>query len=980
MKDQTHTIIRISVALLATAATVLAPQFASAATPVSAPPSSVTITRTMGSQSDDANKTDSKADTLSGDSSKDSKKTGKTSSNPLTTTNAETGKPASRPGSDTSQPTAGIAPKSATLGSASILPQGKPIVGTQDSCTDTGKTTWGDNAYWQVDGECTLHFGTTDPSQGTGTLQGGITDSDPYTPWYDYSSNILKVLTDNKVYAPVNASYLLSNLTQIDSVAGLDKLDTSRTTNMSFMFSESFYTLSPTVNLRLPASFDTSNVTDMHDFFHHNYNLISIDLGPNFDTSKVTNMDHMFYYCDPLQRIDLGPKFDTTSVTSMTDMFYNSISLKMVKCTPKTHFTYDRGYEWTNEDGSWTGDPNYGFGNPTRRMWYGKLAVSFTGGDDATGEAPAPLMIPDSTSEDLTMPGAGTLKRAGYRFLGWSTSASATAPDYAEGSALAYDGWGVSDMKKLYAVWERIPAPTVRDMTAPKSLGGMPVAADGTVIVAGALGANTNMDGTSVRLLPAGSTSNADDAGVAARNVTADTDANTWTATFQVSDLTGLAADTTGTGTNYVIRAKAFEGTNDSAYVFKTERVDMVAPAATEMASGSQKVTGKVLSAQRGLTGITATPESGDTVTVTWLDNASQTIGTSTDVQSSDAAGHVGEFSADWPTNRHAVKAKVQVTDTTGNTSAPVYIDLDRLAAPTVNVPDAPKMVGGKTPTSPVTIGGGTIGAQSGDGVDVRLLPADKTAADAEDNQGTASTDTSLDTATNKWTAKFPVSAFTADKTGTGARYTFCARLHTTQDGDSAYTCAEHLVDLTAPVATELAFTTPTSDAKGTLSGKAISVKNGLVGVTPQNEADVTLTLDWLDAKGQPLITPDTLTRNGTPLRTTAISGPDGTFTAQWPEGVAKGDQVIITAKDVTGNTSAPNTLELGKADEPSGPAGNNANGTDKQATDKPAAKLSATGATISAMALAATLMAMLGLTLRTAKSRARAHGRHAKQ
>ncbi|MDF7663472.1 BspA family leucine-rich repeat surface protein [Bifidobacterium sp. ESL0763] len=698
MGHHTHTITGAAVALLAAAATIMAPQMAGAATPTTAPSPAETATTTNIKQ-------------------------GTTS----TTANPTTAKP--------------------------NLPQteARPAIGTQSTCNDSDKQAWGDNAYWQVDAECTLHFGTTDPSQGTGTLLGGLDEATSnYAPWQDYFNDILSVVSDDKVYAPQNSSYLIAFLDSLTDISGLDKLDTSKTTNMSWMFAQSFDSQPDgrKRSVRVPDNFDTSNVTDMHDFFNNNSNLISIDLGANFDTSKVTNMDQMFFYCDPLQRIDLGPKFDTRNVTGMDEIFYNSISLNEIRLTPNTHFpAYARpsGGTWVNEDGSWSGEPEDEFGNPSRRMWYGRLAVSFHGGDNATGEAPAPLMIPDSSSEDLTMPGAGTLKRAGYRFLGWSTDASATAPDYTEGSTLAYDGWGVSDMKKFHAVWERIPTPAIGDTTVPKSLGGTPVAADGTVSVTGTLGTDTNMDGTSVRLLPAGSTSDVEDAGVAARSVTADTGANTWTATFKVSDLTGLTADTTGTGVDYVVRAKAFDGTDGSDYVFKTLHADMVAPA-------------------------------------------------------------------------------------------------------------------------------------------------------------------------------------TADLTSTA----------------------------------------PVDQAKGTVSGKTMSAKDGLTGVTPQAEEGVTITLSWLDAQGNPLTTPDALSRDGTPLETTTTSGADGTFTAEWPESVAPGDQVSVSVKDATGNTSAPFTLGLKEATPghtSNGGANNNGDGNAN-------GQLSATGsATVSTM-LAATILVTLGLGLGLIRTR----------
>ena len=53
--------------------------------------------------------------------------------------------------------------------------------------------------------------------------------------------------------------------------------------------------------------------------------LISIDLS-KFNTSKVTNMGFMFYECSSLVSADIS-NFDTSKVTDMSDMFYGCSSL-----------------------------------------------------------------------------------------------------------------------------------------------------------------------------------------------------------------------------------------------------------------------------------------------------------------------------------------------------------------------------------------------------------------------------------------------------------------------------------------------------------------------------------------------------------------------------------------------------------------------------------------------------------------------------
>lgn len=79
-------------------------------------------------------------------------------------------------------------------------------------------------------------------------------------------------------------------------------------------------------NLDFINKLDTSKVTNMKYMFSNCNNLQTIDLS-NFNTSKVTNMRNMFYYCQKLTELDVS-SFDTSKVTDMSSMFYDLITLK----------------------------------------------------------------------------------------------------------------------------------------------------------------------------------------------------------------------------------------------------------------------------------------------------------------------------------------------------------------------------------------------------------------------------------------------------------------------------------------------------------------------------------------------------------------------------------------------------------------------------------------------------------------------------
>ncbi|WEV64462.1 BspA family leucine-rich repeat surface protein [Bifidobacterium sp. ESL0732] len=1087
-KRQAHTIVRISVALFAAAATIMAPQLASAAAPIEGdvPPSAVV--KATDRQHEDGNKATNDSNTAttgtkgaanSDNTAAQTANDGNIASsdrNPSQKSTSST-KPSvpSQSAPKLSTPNTGITPKTATLNSPKPAPtQGaRSSIGPQSDCTDNSQHDWGDNAYWQIDSSCTLHFGTKNPGQGKGTIENGFG-----TNTWD-RSKVIKILIDSPVKAPVDSSYLFAYYTAVTSI-DLTNLDTSGVTNMSHLFyyehnndnssgdneltslnlGNDFDTSNVTnmaymfvlfnvANIDLGNKFDTSNVTNMAHMFNdlggwrEDGVETNLDLGDKFDTSKVTNMEYMFCNITNASSLDLGSKFDTSKVEHMSGMFsYNpnlvtlnlhdkfdtggilfpqydqyyifggDTALRKIYLGTKTKldfsssrlFDYDvesGSKAWMSEDHSWhatfvtpydEGTQAITMGPPTTPMWYGLVATQFDGNGATSGDVPESML----SGESFEVPTTSDLKKTGYVFNGWAETAEKGnngEAKYPLGSSFTTPMEG--DTVTLYASWRKIAVPTIDTITAPKSENGEP--ATGNVTVTGTT--PEAVAGDTVTVSVTGSSDS--------KTVAVGTDAqHSWTAELPVSY---FSLDTSGSGANYSFSAVLNTAEGPSSTVTKTQDIDMIAPAATGLTSESKKVTGKMMTAESGLSGITPTAESGDTVTVTWLDKDDAAIAA---VPADTAtSGSDGTFTFDWPSDRNAVKASVQAKDATGNTSAVSTVNLNRPVTPTIDAPHAPKMVGGKTPTDPVTISGDTSGATSGDSVDVRLLPEGKNADDAEAGQGTAATSdaSKLDASANKWTAKFPVSAFGDDKTGTGAKYTFCARLHTSLNGNSAYTCAQYPVDITAPVATELAFTAPSGSTKGTVSGKVLSSADQSAQQNRTVETGVTLTFTWLDAKGQPFSAKDTETRSGAPLTTTATSEADGTFSVQWPQGVTKGDQVTVTAADTVGNTSAPLPLTLGQADTP----GNDNNGdtsggntdhhddndnlpgndskkdsnsgkpdakdTQNAASDKTNRKLSATGAATGTVLLAAIVTVLFGVALDIAR-KAEHRAQHAKQ
>ena len=122
---------------------------------------------------------------------------------------------------------------------------------------------------------------------------------------------------------------------------------------------------------------NTANVTDMSCMFFSCLKLTSLDLS-NFNTEKVTNMEAMFSVCPKLKTIYASDKFTTAAVTKSQDMFSYCDSLSgdinwtSDKATDKTYAKIDGGYF---RDKAYANRPwvKYADGTLTFRCGYKKI-------------------------------------------------------------------------------------------------------------------------------------------------------------------------------------------------------------------------------------------------------------------------------------------------------------------------------------------------------------------------------------------------------------------------------------------------------------------------------------------------------------------------------------------------------------------------------------------------------------------------------
>ena len=127
-------------------------------------------------------------------------------------------------------------------------------------------------------------------------------------------------------YTPTSLSKFFRSLRKLETITGLEYLNTDKVTNMSYMFSGCSSLTSLDVT-----HFNTENVKYMNNMFYSCSSLTSLDV-THFNTAKVGNMNGMFSSCSKLTSLDVT-HFNTANVTIMNNMFYNCSALTSLDVT-----------------------------------------------------------------------------------------------------------------------------------------------------------------------------------------------------------------------------------------------------------------------------------------------------------------------------------------------------------------------------------------------------------------------------------------------------------------------------------------------------------------------------------------------------------------------------------------------------------------------------------------------------------------------
>ena len=146
-----------------------------------------------------------------------------------------------------------------------------------------------------------------------------------------------------KTFTPTTLSRFFGGLVKLETITGLEYLNTANVTDMSLLFDNCQKLTSLDVT-----HFNTAKVTNMYRMFNA-CGLTSLDLS-NFNTEKVTNMELMFSACSNLKTIYASDKFSTAAVTESKNMFSSCNSLSgdidwtSDKATDKTYAKTGGGY------------------------------------------------------------------------------------------------------------------------------------------------------------------------------------------------------------------------------------------------------------------------------------------------------------------------------------------------------------------------------------------------------------------------------------------------------------------------------------------------------------------------------------------------------------------------------------------------------------------------------------------------------------
>lgn len=161
----------------------------------------------------------------------------------------------------------------------------------------------------------------------------GVNIADPSSdlPIYmsvDPCSGVALVSTPASEFVlPEDASYMFSNLAELEEIVNLKSVNTADVDNMSFMFylNGCQYEKLKAIDL---SNFNTENVTTMRSMFNGCGHITELNLS-TFNTQNVEDMQYMFYKCAKIKELDIA-HFKTENCTNLSYTFGYCYELESV--------------------------------------------------------------------------------------------------------------------------------------------------------------------------------------------------------------------------------------------------------------------------------------------------------------------------------------------------------------------------------------------------------------------------------------------------------------------------------------------------------------------------------------------------------------------------------------------------------------------------------------------------------------------------
>ena len=206
--------------------------------------------------------------------------------------------------------------------------------------------------------------------------------------------DVTRVVFDSSFDAarPLSTYHWFYEMNYLESVDGMEYLNTSNVTNMAGMFYDchnlrdldvsrwntakvtdmgGLFELCSDLRSLDVDNWNTSNVTNMKSMFAVCSNLRSLNL-TRWNTEKVTDMEYMFFNCDALHTINVHNGWSTAAVTKSTGMFIDCTSLVGARGSTYDASHTDKSYARIDGGPGGPGYFNHGYDFEVNGIYYSK--------------------------------------------------------------------------------------------------------------------------------------------------------------------------------------------------------------------------------------------------------------------------------------------------------------------------------------------------------------------------------------------------------------------------------------------------------------------------------------------------------------------------------------------------------------------------------------------------------------------------------